>query len=336
MAGAGGELPDGTGATDGAHDDSPWESRQACLRALERERPARGARPRESARLGTWNIRWYPDGRPGKKAPKVGTDIPWLACAIAWIDVDVLAVQEMKTLPRASQRTTELLTELDRLTGGSWRAGFDDCPQGATQHVGMLWNARRAQVSHARTEAALNPHGAPCKDSLRPGYAAEVRFGDGPPFHFVSVHFKSGTERRSLELRERSFAAMPQVLASARSRTPGAEVIFAGDFNTMGCSGCSPNVPAAAELARVRAMAQTAGLLWAGAEPGCTEFFRGRGQILDGFFVTEGLARRSQGPARVSGLCGALGCQPAERVGQLPAARRLSDHCPVVLELAGK
>lgn len=323
------------GAAAESEHESPWDSREACLRALPKERAAR-ARRGDVTRFGTWNIRWYPDGRPGKKPPEVGTDILWLACAIASIDVDVLAVQEMKTLPRATERTAELLAELDRLTGGSWRAGFDDCPQGATQHVGLLWDARRVRSSHARTEAALNPHGAPCKDSLRPGYAAELRFEVGAPLHVVAVHFKSGTERRSLELRERSFAALPQVLAAARSITPGAEVIFAGDFNTMGCAGCSPKLGAAAELDRVRARAEKAGLFWVTAEPGCTEYFRDTGQLLDGFFVTSGLARRVRGPARVSGLCGELGCRPARRVGQLPAARRLSDHCPVVLELAGE
>lgn len=321
-------------AEDGAAPSSPWDSAESCRHALTAELARRRAAPRTTPRIGTWNIRWYPDGKPGKKAATPGTDIAWLACAIAWLDVDVLAVQEVKTLPRAQERTAELLRELEHFTGGPWRAAFDDCPQQATQHVGLLWNTARAELTHQRTEARLNPHGEPCRDSLRPGFVAEVAFRGGPRFQIGSVHFKSGTERRSLELREKSFAALSDVLASARARTPGVEMILAGDFNTMGCSSCSPKISAEEELASVRQRAEKAGFTWIATDPPCTEFYRDRGQLLDGFFVTSGGAHHVKGGARAAGLCGELGCQPGARVTQRAAVQRLSDHCPVVLDLS--
>jgi hypothetical protein len=47
-------------------------------------------------RVGTWNIRWFPRGCPSTEAcPEQTTDIPWLACTIAWMNVDLLALQEI-------------------------------------------------------------------------------------------------------------------------------------------------------------------------------------------------------------------------------------------------
>lgn len=255
---------------------------------------------------------------------------------MALIDVDVLAVQEMKTLPRAQARTSELLAELGRLTEGRWRAAFDDCPELATQHVGLLWNETRVSVSDLATEPSLNPHGAPCQDSLRPGFAGRFRFESGLDVQVVSVHFKSGTNHRSLLLRQKSTEALASVLGQARTRDPAAQVIFAGDFNTMGCSGCSPKVPAEAEQRAARDSVEAKGLAWLPNEPGCTEYYRGKGALLDGFVLSSELVPRVSSAARVSGLCGELACAAAPWASDAPAIRRLSDHCPVVLELSGE
>lgn len=327
--------------------DSPWHSYAACLRYLQRRGSAvpeidgpttdEGShRPQQQgARIGTWNVRWYPDGRPGKKAAQPGTDIGWMACAIATLDVDVLALQEIKTLPRAERSTAELLTELGRLAGGTWRAAFDDCPQTATQHVGFLWNETRVRMTDLRTVPELNPHGQPCKDSLRPGFAGLAHFADGTRVHVVSVHFKSGGERRSLDLRNISLEALGRVAASVRAKDPTAQVVFAGDFNTMGCARCSPKVAAEEELRRATGRVARDGLRWVSNDPPCTEYYRDRAHLLDGFVVTTGLAERLRAPARSSGLCGEWSCRAISGARRVDAFRRLSDHCPVVLELLG-
>src|SRR5690606_4307078 len=45
-----------------------------------------------TVRFGSWNVRFFPDGGPS--GPSKPTDVAWLACAIAFMQVDVLAVQE--------------------------------------------------------------------------------------------------------------------------------------------------------------------------------------------------------------------------------------------------
>ncbi len=307
---------------------SPWASPEACRKHLRDRRAGR------APRLGTWNLRWYPDGKPGKKAPagSEGTDLTWLACAIAALDVDVLAVQEMKTLPRARWSTERLLKELDRLTDGRWKAAFDDCPSEASQHVGFLWNAARVRAGTPKTIAALNPHGKPCQDQLRPGLAVEFRFDGEQRFHVVSVHFKSGSNRRSHELRRQSFEAIGRAIADVR--TDGAsEVIFAGDFNAMGCVRCSPRLEARAEQEEFAAILSRSGAKWVPSDATCSEYYRGEGSLLDRFAGTAGVMGRLSGPASVSGYCAELGCRPGRAENQLPAYRRLSDHCPVVIEL---
>ncbi|HSC87109.1 MAG TPA: hypothetical protein VLC09_07560, partial [Polyangiaceae bacterium] len=159
--------------------------------------------------MASFNVRWFPDGKPGKQAPSHGgTDAEWLGCVLADLDVDAIAVQEFKTLPRAQEVLARVLAELDRLSGGSWRAGFDDCPTPATQHVGILYDSRRVRAGAPRVVAELNPHGEKCKDTLRPGYELALTWPGGQALRFVSVHFKSEADARSLGLRDRSFEVL--------------------------------------------------------------------------------------------------------------------------------
>jgi hypothetical protein len=70
--------------------------------------------------VGTWNIRWFPRGCPSNDTcPEKATDLPWLACTIAWMNVDLLALQEILTTPDAELSLNALRIELNRLAGGS-------------------------------------------------------------------------------------------------------------------------------------------------------------------------------------------------------------------------
>ena len=51
--------------------------------------------------VGTWNIRWFPDGDMTPGPSTIPTDLRWLSCVIAWMNVDVLAVQEILTTAEA-------------------------------------------------------------------------------------------------------------------------------------------------------------------------------------------------------------------------------------------
>lgn len=304
-----------------AAESSPWRSRQQCLDSLK----SRTERVDGPARVASYNVKWFPDGRPGKKALATGgTDLVWLACSIAHLDVDALAVQEFKTSPRARESLRQVLDALDSFTQGSWQAAFDDCPQLFTQHVGVIWNAKRVNGGQARTRGELNPHGEPCKDALRPGLEVTLRWPDRPPLRMTSVHFKSGTQARSFELRTRSF----QSLLSAFDWS--ASVIVAGDFNTMGCSDCAVLADGASERGSRSELLKAKSISLLPPEKGCSLYYKGSPELVDGFAVSSDLEGAS---VLVSGICDETRCAAGGRVARSDAAHFLSDHCPLILQL---
>src|SRR5690606_33735609 len=140
----------------------------------------------------------------------------------------------------------------------------------ATQHVGFLWNETRVRMTDLRTVPELNPHGEPCKDALRPGFAGLAHFADGTRAHLVSVHFKSGGERRSLELRNVSLANLGQVAATLRANERTSPVGVACDFTTMGCASCSQKLAADEELRQATDRVARDGLRWIPTVPPCS------------------------------------------------------------------
>jgi exonuclease III len=65
--------------------------------------------------------------------------------------------------------------------------------------------------------------------------------------------------------------------------------------------------------------------------PNGMEYFEGTGGTLDHVVVSTGM-QEAGATARVTGYCAVAGC--ANITGPMPAAaERLSDHCPVVLEI---
>jgi endonuclease/exonuclease/phosphatase family metal-dependent hydrolase len=297
----------------------------------------RASRAPGTARLGSWNLHWFPDGKPGRGDGPGGTDLDWLACAIAWMSVDVLAVQEVKAHPRARQKAQELTAKLDQLTSGKWRLMLDDCPAASTQHVGFLFNEARVSARLEQTFAALNPHGQPCKDQLRPGFGAYFRFPGGLDLHAVSVHLKSGGERRSLELRTRSIQALGEVYETARAAQPDLDLLFLGDFNGMGCNHCSPELPAQAELESIAKAVQSSKLRLLPASTGCSHYFSGQGTLLDLAVISSSTAELPAGArTEISGACGALQCRKLGSARRPPVFEALSDHCPILLDLSDR
>ena len=94
-------------------------------------------------RVGTWNVSWFPGGCPSNAAcPEKATHVPWLACTIAWMNVDVLTLQEILATPDAEFSLNALRSELERLTGGPWQVDLHACGGASAQHVGFLWKGR--------------------------------------------------------------------------------------------------------------------------------------------------------------------------------------------------
>ena len=70
------------------------------------------------------------------------------------------------------------------------------------------------------------------------------------------------------------------------------------------------------------------------AELACSHYYRGDPSALDHLVVTQGMDELPAGArVEVHGPCAALGCQRIARSESLQAFARLSDHCPLVIEL---
>ena len=318
-----------------ADEAAVWASAASCRAVVAGARhrlAGRGSPAR--LRLGAWNIEWFPDH----------TDIAWLACAIAWLDVDLLAVSEMRDNERARARLAELLSELARLTGAVWQADLQRCGPAASQHTGFLWNAERLRLAAADDVWALNARARgpeePCAGWLRPGrhgYFLPAR-GGGPGFHAIAVHLKSGATPEDAAERGEALARLGQAMAALKR--DGERVVLLGDFNSMG-DGLPGSAEAEVEgLYRLAAAAEPA--LAAPLPPACSEYYRarggrrGEGGLLDHVLASGAMGAVAAGSARVSGYCALAGCAPISpwvRRARPAAYLSLSDHCPVVLEL---
>jgi len=309
---------------------SVWSGGAACAELL-----AGGKAPRAPgvARIGAWNLHWFPDGSPGERAADEATDLDWMSCAIAWLRVDVLAISEIKHGERAAAALEQLRTKLSSLTGGRWLVVLDDCPRGASQHVGLLYDERRARLGKTETLGMLNPHGTPCKDQLRPGLAGTFKFTGGLDLAVVATHLKSGSERRAIELRSRSFEAFGAAAAAAQALADGdRDVLVIGDMNSMGCEKCSPKIAAVEELGTIdRALAAgKPALRRLDAAPHCSHHYSGKATLLD-WAAASDLTELPAGRAlAVSGYCAELACSGREPPREL---RRLSDHCPIYVDI---
>lgn len=312
----------------------PFRSPEACQKAwAERSQPLAEARARRGPRIGSWNVRWFPLGSENGKNLAEHTDLDWLACAIAQLDVDVLAVQEFLDNVEARNAQRDLIEKLNALTGGRYRLELDECAGGRRQHVGLLWNEARVTLDDVRSIAALNPKGSMCAASLRPGLGAHARFADGTDLHVISVHLDSGVEARDFEHRASSVRALASLVPRLRARD--ADVLVLGDYNAMGCAECAPAVTANDELAQLDGTLGALALhrLEHALGNRCTHYYRGRAGLLDLAVATAPLKERVQ-DIRAAGVCEALACERPKR-GETPLAWDvLSDHCPLVVQLA--
>jgi predicted extracellular nuclease len=322
--------PNPTPSGDGAFFRSPAD----CERAL-RAHPRRA--PGASPRIGTWNLRWFPRGTANGRDPERRTDVAWMACAIAGLDVDVLALQEVVQDAEGRNALLDLAQRLDTLTGGRWRAELDDCAGSGRQHVGFLFDTRRVELRGAGAVDALNPGRSGCDRSLRPGFAAHARFTNGADAHLIAVHLDSGVTQRDFDNRARSLSRLGSAVSALQAARADRDVIVLGDFNTMGCAQCAAPNSAADELTAFDAQLARAGFGRVPAEDGsaaCSEYYRGHAGLLDHVALSRNAGaawRRAR--VRGYGACAELACATIPR-GATPAAfERLSDHCPRVMEL---
>lgn len=313
------------------HDPSAWTSANDC----EDTAPSRtSTRP---PRVGAWNIRYFPDSEEGEpQDPEDGTDVEWLSCAVASLEVDVLAVQEFKNTPRALEKRQELVEALNRRTGGDWKLETAPCKPEDVQHPGFLYDASRVTGTAFRELPAMNPY-PECSNDASPGFAGYFAIEGGPDFHFVSTHLHSGTSQQAIEGRAQAIAVMPRVAAEAQAVAPDTDVLFAGDFNTSGCDECSPVVTSTDEIGGIPSKllhGESAPLRLVEASERCSREDGDQSYLLDHFAAANAMQEvPAEAVVQVSGFCSEGACDRL-RLWHEDARARLSDHCPILLDLA--
>lgn len=291
----------------------------------------------DTLRVGTWNIRWFPHGSPPDRPDHsmAPTDLEWLTCTLVWMQTDMLVVQESLTTTKALAAWDRVLTALAQRTGDAWQWSVQPCGKPDGHHVGMLWNASRVTLSAIQSLWPLNSRATsaqhPCEGGLRPGHYARVqsKHQPGADFHVIGLHLKSGATVFAVEARH---AALNRIDAAvAPFLEEDRDVMILGDLNTMGAGDRHSQ---RSELKYLRRMVakETPGFDDLFPEPRCSHYFRGRGDWLDHVLVTKDMDEISTRSARVTGYCAVAGCRRIK--GEYPLAyRRLSDHCPVMIEI---
>ncbi len=288
-------------------------------------------------RLATWNIRWFPRGCPdAAECPELRTDLHALAARIADLEIDLLAVQEILYDADGKSAMATLLSKLDSLTTGRWQVDLQECGALESQRVGFVWDDSRVHLSSFADVAQLNggieEGGGACAANLRPGRYAYARARDGSlDFHAVTVHFDSGRRDKDFNNRRDATAEIPRLMLDDTLISElDEDVVVFGDFNTMGQG--DPSEITADEEFQIFDTQIGAAFKRLEVEPFCSEYYRGRGGVLDFFVVSKSLL--SSGPtARVRGYCAEAACSVLNEDDMPRDYRRISDHCPVVLDL---
>lgn len=344
--GGGGAGGDGEGGAGDEREAAVWASRAACEAAL-----AGGARMARTLDdplvLASWNVRWFPRGCPSQAdCPENATDLDWLACTFAWMGVDAVAVQEILDTPDARTALGLLGQRLETLTGATWASDLNRCGAPESQHVGFLWNTARVSLSGGVDEEQLNGgfDGVdPCAAHLRPGRYVRLDSArqEGADLHLLSVHLDSG--RRDLDFARRRAAIdqLPDLEIGGRPLPQidaDNDILVLGDWNTMG-KGPPMAVEADQEIAIFDEELAPEFRRLRLVDHGCSEYFRRFGSqelepgLLDHAVASLG-AEEVAVEARITGYCAVAGCRPLAAAPM--AYERLSDHCPLVVEVADR
>ncbi len=329
-------IPSMTSTTTVGGEEKVWRNKDECQAAVNR-----GFRMVQTSstilRIGTWNLRWFPTGSAPDEhqASRTSTDLDWLACVIRWMQIDLLAIQESLATPEATQAWKTLTKELSAQTGETWRWHRQPCGRPDNHHVGLLWNDSRVMLSkfaslwefNAKAESANQP----CTSGLRPGQYAYVqsRQQNGADFHLVSVHLKSGPTVFALESRQKTLNRIDQAVAPLLKKDK--DIVILGDFNTMG-AGDRHSQKSEQKYLRRFVRKEKPGFTDLPMQPQCSHYFRGYAGQLDHVLISNEMKEVSVKSAHMSGYCALARCKRIK--GDYPLAyRRLSDHCPLVLEI---
>jgi endonuclease/exonuclease/phosphatase family metal-dependent hydrolase len=278
-------------------------------------------------RLATWNIRFFPEPN---------TDVERTAGALADLDADLIAVQEIADadalagmLELVNARLAARRTDPGREPR---RYEFELAASGGHggQFVGYVYDGNAVALSDVETLTRLQ-----MTPDLRPGLFARVKsLRGGLDFQIIVMHTDSGTKDRDYENRVRFRDSLAVELPGRRAVDD--DIVVLGDLNTMGrlAEGDLPRVRAEEEIADLDEDALEMGLRRLAVSPSCTEYYRGRGSVLDHILVSRSMDEvPPDAVARVGGYCAATDCRPVDPDDMPYDYQHVSDHCPVVIDL---
>lgn len=270
----------------------------------------------DAIRVVTWNLRNFPGERQ---------DLGLLRQRLRALDADVIAVQEIRE-PEA----------LRALMPG-WELHLSEGGGRGHQRLGVLFDPKRiTAIGEGREHDALTFGGR-----VRPAYSIYLRAAGGPDFHLVVVHLKAMASGYSLRTKQwPELAAIASSLATSGPGEGDRDVILVGDFNATGAAGQDP----AQELRALAEVLGAAGLRRIDAADGCSAYWDGprrdawqEPSLLDLIWVgdlRESVSASAQTLAL--GHCGRHHCAAFRSTAAYPDLdfAQISDHCPVVLDLA--
>jgi endonuclease/exonuclease/phosphatase family metal-dependent hydrolase len=243
----------------------------------------------EHLELATFNIENFP--RSSQQAERV-------FALVAELDVDALAVQEIRDPPLFEQMARERL-------GPSWRFVFAEGDH--PQKVGVLFDGDELVLLGTETHRETMVGGR-----AKPVFEARLARAGGSVLRFFVVHLASGGE--AIDRRRLQLDAIEPVLR--RAVDSGEHLAIAGDFNATSES----------DRESIEAMSIRLGLSWASRDLACTSYWRRRdgcvGAALDHVLVSNPVL-----DIGARGGCLTDGCS-ARR--ECPRYRdEISDHCPI-------
>lgn len=273
----------------------------------------------EHLRVVSWNLENF-TGDP------TSHDLDRLREVIAELDPDVLALQEIKD----PQALAELLPEFELVASNAGGRGH--------QKVAIAWRPDRVeQIAGPHEHDQLSLAGR-----VRPGLSIYLRGREGPDLWLMVVHLKAmsdGIDQRRQQWPE--LVAIAEMTAQRELGPDPADIDFliVGDFNSTGPTGGSW----ADEQRDLTTALAPAGLRRIPSRDGCTAYYDGRRRDawkepseIDLMWV-RGLDESLDGATQLRSAthCAHRSCQPFRSSDAYPELdyERLSDHCPVVLDL---
>lgn len=270
-----------------------------------------GSRP---VRIGTYNIREF-----GGERSK--TDMDRLVANVRAANADVLAVQEIQSLPKLRDLASRLSED-----GRRYEIVLGECGGRSKMYVGFLYDSARVTVKNPKEYPELLPDGGgSCTDGERAAVSAEIDTGNGSIIHLLVVHLAARAEK--IDVRKEQWKRV-YVIAEQLKRTGSVAIL--GDTNSTGYLDDENG-----ERTFIDEEAKRAGLDVTTSRLGCSEYFGNREDklrpsLLDHVVATPSLfAPRS---VKVHGFCADLACRPTRRVPE--DFDKVSDHCPVTIDLA--